>query len=271
MSQAVGSLSFQGLKVYYRAVEPECALKHRVMLLSSPLTSTFSWRKLVPELTELGCLMVMVDLPGFGRSDYDRSLRADPDIRANFVWGVLDEIDRETGSPLSTWHLMGQGLGCAVIKAMHDQYPDSVRSQLHLSPVFSPPPRLLGADPEKWFADNLYDRAGFRRFIERLSRYPMDEYVLDRMHEPMTRPDAMRAMLEILRPQPTRISQPGDFCPSMTIWGGLDPLMAECDAAARRALPDTERHVLKTAGHFITETHSKALRDYIRGWLRYLE
>ena len=34
-------------------------------------------------------------------------------------------------------------------------------------------------------------------------------------------------------------------------------------------LPDAETHVLKSAGHFPMETHSRALRDYIRGWIRY--
>jgi pimeloyl-ACP methyl ester carboxylesterase len=94
LNQTAGYLSFQGLRVFYRAAEPEGELKHRVLCLSSPFTSTFSWRKLAPELTELGCLMLMVDLPGFGRSDYDRALPGDAETRAHLVWGVLDEIDQ---------------------------------------------------------------------------------------------------------------------------------------------------------------------------------
>jgi len=34
-------------------------------------------------------------------------------------------------------------------------------------------------------------------------------------------------------------------------------------------LSSAETHILKSAGHFPMETHSKALRDYLRGWLRY--
>ena len=30
-----------------------------------------------------------------------------------------------------------------------------------------------------------------------------------------------------------------------------------------------ETHVLKSAGHFPMETHSRAIRDYLRGWIRY--
>ena len=36
-----------------------------------------------------------------------------------------------------------------------------------------------------------------------------------------------------------------------------------------RLLPEAERHQLRTAGHFPMETHSRAIRDYLRGWLRY--
>ena len=34
-------------------------------------------------------------------------------------------------------------------------------------------------------------------------------------------------------------------------------------------LPDAEVHRLASAGHFPMETHSKALRDYLRGWIRF--
>ena len=34
-------------------------------------------------------------------------------------------------------------------------------------------------------------------------------------------------------------------------------------------LEGAESHILKSAGHFPMETHSKALRDYLRGWLRF--
>ena len=272
LNQVSGYLSFQGLRVFYRAAEPEGELKHRILCLSSPLTSTFSWRKLAPELTELGCLMLMVDLPGFGRSDFDRALPGDAETRAHLVWGVLDEIDRMTDAPLSTWHLMSQGMGCAIIAAMHRQYPDSVRSQIHISPMFSPPPpRFFGGSPEKWCRETFGEKMPYRAFIEFACGYPMDDYVLDHMYEPMTRADLPAALLGILRSPGLLPEKSGDFCPAMAIWGGRDPLLTGSEPQIRRLLPDAERHVMKNAGHFITETHSKALRDYLRGWLHYLE
>ena len=38
----------------------------------------------------------------------------------------------------------------------------------------------------------------------------------------------------------------------------------------RELIPEAEIHTLKTAGHLPMETHSHALRDYIRGWMNYV-
>ena len=34
--------------------------------------------------------------------------------------------------------------------------------------------------------------------------------------------------------------------------------------------PEIETHIIRPAGHFPMETHSRALRDYLRGWLKYV-
>ena len=61
------------------------------------------------------------------------------------------------------------------------------------------------------------------------------------------------------------------FCPSIAMWGGTDPFMPP-DARERlkALLPEIEPHVIRPAGHFPMETHSRALRDYLRGWLKYI-
>jgi len=56
----------------------------------------------------------------------------------------------------------------------------------------------------------------------------------------------------------------------MTLLGGRDPLMDETRLTqVQTLLGGAETHRLPSAGHFPMETHSKALRDYLRGWLRY--
>lgn len=270
-------LSFRGQRVFFRVAEPETELKHRILMLSSPLSSTFNWRKLLPELTQLGCLVVLMDLPGFGEGEGDEEAPQSNEIRANMAWGVLDELDRETGAELSMWHLIGHGTACQTILTMANEYPDSVRSQVHVSPTLEsaivPRPRR-GGNPERveerWYDRNIQDPEGFRRFADAAFARPAVDYVRDHMYLCLTRPGARENFLRMLRaeqlPEPAR-----GFAPSMLLWGGQDVLAnEESQSAFLRLLPEAERHQLRTAGHFPMETHSKALRDYLRGWLRYV-
>lgn len=273
-------LSFQGLRVHFRVIEPETELKHRLLMLASPLTSTFNWRKLVPELAQLGCLMVLVDLPGFGESDCGPGVPHGNDIHAHMTWGVLDEIDRRTGEELALWHLMAHGSACQTILTMANEYPDSVRSQIHVSPILEgiPLPRQKfsfaggGRSAEdKWYDRNILSAEGFQKLAEQLFARQTDDYVTERMHHFLTRPGARDGFLHLLNGSGS-VEPSRGFAPVMALWGGRDMLMNEKSCAAvNQFLPEAEKHVLKTAGHFPMETHSKAMRDYLRGWLRYVE
>lgn len=271
-------LSFQGLRVHFRVAEPEGELQHRVLALSSPLSSTFNWRKLLPELTQLGCLVVMLDLPGFGESDCGPGVPQSNELRANIAWGVLDEFDRKLGTDLSLWHLMAHGSACQTILTMANEYPDSVRSQIHLSPTLEralvPRPRRAAVGgtklEEKWFARNVQNPEGFRRFVGDLFARQPDDYVLEHMRRCLTRPGSRESFLHMLRN--TALPEPAKgFSPVMVLSGGQDVLQTEqVQETFGRLLPEAERHVLRTAGYFPMETHSKAVRDYLRGWLRYV-
>lgn len=263
-------LSFHGIRVHFRMLAPEGTPRERVMLLSSPLISAFHWRKLVPELVQLGCLCVVVDLPGFGRSDCSANIPQSSSMRANIAWGILDEVDRRSGAPSSIWHLFGHGSACAAVLEMAALYPDSVKSQVHISPLFSIQPSPKIPSPEGWFRETIPVRERFRRMVEHYSGYPMDDYIVDRMRAPLLRRGAEEAFLRMLRENAAPPQCSLGFCPAMALIGGRD---AAISPAAReevdRLLQGAERHVLQSAGHFPMETHSKALRDYIRGWIRY--
>lgn len=263
-------LSFHGIRIHFRIVAPEDAPRERILLLASPLINTFHWRKLVPELTQLGCLTVLADLPGFGRSDCGMDVPQDGAMRANMLWGMLDEIDRQTDAPDSTWHLAGHGSACATILEMAALYPDSVKSQVHISPLLSTPDLTGGMPPARWYRNTMLVRDNFRRMIERYSGYPMDDYIVDRMRVPLTRPGAQESFLRMLRAGRRAPECDLGFCPAMVLIGGRDAL-ATRDAREEiaRHLAGAETHVLKSAGHFPMETHSKALRDYLRGWIRF--
>ena len=264
-------LTFMGIRVHFTVAQPETELKNRVLLLCSPLITTFHWRKLIPELTQLGCLTVMVDLPGFGRSECSGKIPMDPDLRASILWGILDYVDSSTDSPMALWHLVGHGSACSTILRMGNQYPDSTKSQVHISPTFD----LDIGEPNKekmlrWFDATVRSEERFRDMIEFYCGYPLDDYILDRMRRPLMRSGARENFVRMLK-YASRAPEDGmGFCPTMALWGGRDQLMdAKAVEEIRRLLPDAETHILKSAGHFPMETHSKAIRDYLRGWIRY--
>ena len=63
-------LSFMGMRVHFSVARPEGEIRNRgCCCCARRWITTFHWRKLLPELEQLGCLTVMVDLPGFGLSD----------------------------------------------------------------------------------------------------------------------------------------------------------------------------------------------------------
>ena len=265
-------LSFHGVRVHFRIAAPNGIPRERFLLLCSPLIGTFHWRKLLPELLQLDCLTVVADLPGFGRSDCGSAIPQDSLTRANILWGILDDVDRKTGAPGSLWHLAGHGTACATILEMASLYPDSVKSQVHISPLPRSPGLFRGAAPRQWYQDTVFVKANFRRFVEQLSGYPMDDYILDRMREPLMRPGAFECFVRMLRAGKRAPEAGLGFCPAMVLLGGRDALLTrDARKDVSLCLAEGELHELKSAGHFPMETHSKALRDYFRGWIRYID
>lgn len=270
MAEESQYLSFHGIRIHFRVASCEDTPRERILLLSSPLISTFHWRKIVPELTQLGCLVVLADLPGFGRSDCSMDIPQDDTMRANLIWGVLDEVDRQSGAPDSLWHLAGHGSACATILEMASLYPDSVKSQIHISPLFTVPQPPKDQQLLRWYRDSILEKNNFRRMVEHCSGYPMDDYILDRMRAPLLRPGAQKCFLRMLRAGQAAPENGIGFCPAMALIGGRDKLMnPRNQAQLEKYLAGAEMHMLKSAGHFPMETHSKALRDYLRGWIRY--
>ena len=265
-------MSFHGVRVHFRVATPDGIPQERFLLLCSPIIASFHWRKLLPELQQLGCLTVMAELPGFGRCDCGPAIPQDHLTRANILWGILDQVDAQSGAPESLWHLVGHGSACATVLEMASLYPDSVKSQVHVSPLMRSPDLYRGAQPERWYQETVFTKANFRRFVEQLSGYPMDDYILDRMREPLMRPGAFDSFNRMLRAGRRPPSAGVGFCPAMVLLGGRDSLLTPgARRDVERYLTGAELHELKSAGHFPMETHSKALRDYFRGWIRYIQ
>ena len=262
---------FNGQKVRVKVVEPEGDIKHRVFVLSSPLISAFNWRKITPELSQLGCLTVMLDMPGFGDSEPAMGIPGDTRVLSNIAWGVVDQMDMEMGSQ-SSWHLIGHGSACRVILDMANLFPDSVKSQVYISPQLGGGSAIRGGlFKSRWYSENIVNPVGYRRFMDSLFARPADDYVIEIMRELLMAPGIGENLMQTLS-RDARLIPIRGFIPAMAIWGERDILMdRRAQAALQKLVPEAETHILKTAGFMPMETHSHALRDYIRGWLKYVD
>jgi hypothetical protein len=149
-------------------------------------------------------------------------------------------------------------------------YPDSVKSQIHVCPTFTIPAAQGRDDQGRWYDVHIQNPQRFRRLIEHYAGYPLDDYIVDRMRRPLVRPGMRRAFEKLLRSAAQPPTQGMGFCPTMALTGGRDPLIDDArQALIAELLSDAETHNIRSAGHFPMETHSKAMRDYLRGWLRY--
>lgn len=278
-------IAIHGLSVHYRVVMPEMPVRHRALLVASPGQSTYNWRHIVPELTEAGCQCVLCDLPGFGLSECRDDAPQDHETRAQFLWGLLDALDLEEGGQLNCWHLMAHGSACGTIATMASMQPDSAASLLMLCPMlYSPLPGFLtklAHSPSfvrpirAWLQRNIIPPQKFARFAARLYGAPVPERTLQQMHRSLVRLSGHEEMLRRMlidgyRVDMTRLNDL--FMPSMVLWGGLDPILGgEIPNRLRlRDFKSAEYHLLPGSGHCPAETNSRAVRDFLRGWIREL-
>lgn len=272
-----------GLSVHYRVIMPAGRTRHRVLLVSSPGQTTASWRRIIPELTAAGCQCVLCDLPGYGLSECRDDVPQDQETRAQFLWGVLDALDLEQGGALNCWHLMGHGSACGTIAEMAMLQPDSVASLLMLAPMlYSPVPNFLVPLIKKplaarmiriWFQRNIVPAKRFYRLVNRLYGTKIPEQSLMHIHRAVLRLNGHEKMLRrmLLDGYQIDTSRLNDlFMPSMIIWGGRDPLLGGAIPARlrERDLKSAEYHVLPGSGHYPAETSSRAVCDFLRGWIR---
>lgn len=278
-------ITIHGLTLHFRVIMPASPVRHRVLLVASPGQSTYNWRLLIPELTGAGCQCVLCDLPGFGLSDCRDDAPQDHPTRAQFLWGLLDALDMEDSGQLNCWHLMAHGSACGTIAAMAALQPDSTGSLMMLCPILYPvlPPFLkkLADRP----ATTRLIRALLRRYVVPQQRFaktashlygaPVPEKALPRLHQTalslVGHEEVLRRLL--VDGYDADLSHLNDlFAPAMIIWGKRDPILGgEIPARLRsRDFKTAEYHVLASAGHCPAETHSQAVCDFLRGWIREL-
>ena len=262
-------MRFRSIGVHVETEVKDTRFSNRALLLTSPLISTYNYRRLTREPELWDCSMLAaVDLPGFGLSDCGSHVPYGANYFSNLLWGVLDDLDGVSGQ---TWHLIAHGAACRFVIRMANAYPDSVKSVICLSPLLSKTPYPYARhSQEAWYERNIVNSQGFRRFYTTLAARDMLSEVLFNSQGALLHRGSSESLAKAFsyRPDPEKLNS---FTPSMVLFGGSDPLM---DKNARRALseclPNSEVHELGGVGHLMMETHSRALSDFLRGWMKFI-
>ncbi len=276
-------VKIRGLSIHYRMISPESRIRHRVLLVSSPGQTTSLWRRIVPELTKAGCRCVLCDLPGYGLSECRDDAAQDHETRAQFLWGLLDALDLQEDGQLNCWHLMAHGSACGTIAQMAMMQPDSTSSLLMICPMlYSALPEFAAklvkkdAAPKviKWILNQLIGRERVFSYVTaKLYGKKMPEKLVKQLRSqllPLTRHEKMiqNLLLDGYRVDTARLNDL--FMPAMVIWGGRDPLLGgEIPERLRNTdFKTAEYHVLSNSAHYPVETSSRAICDFLRGWIR---
>ena len=276
-------ITIRGLSIRYHIVRPVGPVKHRVFLLSAPGFVSSCWRLILPELTEAGCLCVLCDMPGFGENEFKEEIPVEQSLRARYLWGVLDTVDLGRDGELGVWHLMAHGSACGTIAEMAMQQPDSVPSLFMISPMlYSPVPRALQpivrskAFPgvlHGWMQRHIASPQRFERLLGHIYGHKPRQSQAVLMRTPLMRlvgheDVARRLLLEGFSIDTAALSSL--FMPAMILWGGTDHILGGSIPRRLRQkdFPSAEYHLLNAAGHCAMETHSRAVRDFLRGWIR---
>ncbi len=238
--------------------------------------STYSWRKVTPELP--GYRTVAIDLNGFGYTERPDGLEPyTRDGQVELIRGVLDRLG------LGRVHLVGHSYGGAIVLTFADRYPERLLSLTAIDSARPDYPETRRRTIARWRpALDLYLRlwALHYRSVERA----LDHSVWD---DSQVTPELVEAYLERLRiegaarayygvtapapdpPEPAEVVRLDRLkMPVLVVWGIEDPVIPI--EKGRRATAEVPCHrfvAIPDCGHLPMEEQPAALAAALRDFL----
>jgi pimeloyl-ACP methyl ester carboxylesterase len=255
-----------GARLYYYASGTRGAGDPVVLIHGFPLASRL-WSAMAPEFAP-GHRLIIVDLPGFGRSDPPTTARTGCDTHADAIRRLLDNLTIQRA------FIVGHGLGGGVAQAFAVQWPERVSGLALVSSAgFGVKPRRLARlaralgplarhTPPALLAGLVHGSVR-RGFADAQRSHLTLDSCLQHFTTVAGR-DALASHLSVMRQCDTSAwsVRLGELdLPSAVVWGEDDPFYpVSLGERLHRSLRGSTFTVIPGAAHFVPEDAPAALR-----------
>lgn len=246
----------------------------KTFLLHCTMAHSGAWKGVITRLSDI-CDMVAMDLPAHGRSGaWDRSTTWQTQST-----GMAVELLEKIGAPAD---LIGHSFGATVALRIAVERPDLVRSLTLIDPVFFSAAKDAGRQE---FTDHmnlhhdfhdLLEAKDYRGAAKKFSEMWEGGIPWDDLPEGVRTYQEERIMM-IPAGGESLLGEGPDYIPlsrlaAITVPVLLiegektDPVISAVQETLDRVLPDSQRVVIKGAGHMVPISHSGKTAEAIRGF-----
>mgnify|MGYP001806475568 CR=1 FL=1 len=264
------------LNIHYNDCDPGDARETVVMLHGSgPGASGWAnFNRNIEPLTDAGYRVVLVDCPGWSKSDTIVSTGSRSNLNARVLAGVVDALK------LDRVHLVGNSMGGHSAVAFALDHPVRVGRLILMgggtggASPFTPMPtegiKLLNAVYRAPTIENL--KAMMNIFVFDPGRLT-EELFQARLENILKRRDHLESFVESLDRNPKQFPDFGPrlaeiTAPTLVVWGRNDRFVP-MDAGLRliAGIPNSELHVFNNCGHWVQWEHAAAFNALVLGFL----
>ncbi|WP_108670708.1 alpha/beta fold hydrolase [Peribacillus acanthi] len=272
MTQMVSqALTVNGNNVYYELYSNP-ASSHTLVMLHGFLSSSFSYRKLIPLLVKEYSILT-VDLPPFGKSGKDISYTYSYENLAKTVLQLTANLN------IGQFSVVGHSMGGQISLNMMKLEPERVKNGVLLCSsgyLKRANRRLIYSSFIPYF--HLYvklwlARSGVRKNLQNVvhNQALIDDEMLFGYLQPFLEDDIFRALTRMIRDREGDLSQEmlkTISTPCLLIWGEHDRVVPlRTGKQLHKDIPNSKLVILKEAGHLVPEEKPEEVANHLKQFL----
>lgn len=265
--------------IHYRQWQPEGDIKGKVLLVHGFGGSTFSFEKIISNLTSQGYLVVAVDLPGFGYSSRNQYYDHSQANRSKDLWKLLYYLDGKNNNNLP-WTLLGHSMGGNTVAQMALADPKQTTALIIVDGAFGESGndfmKILVSYPPvfRWLEVISYNLLQNKLVVSTLlkeayGRKASPEEITGYL-EPLELPNASNTLPAIIK---TQLNLPLEAVKdlqlkTLIIWGGQDKVIPLAEGEKLQLeITDSIFKIIENGGHIPMETQPQEFNEIINEFI----